>query len=239
MRISGARPPLIDDAAVPANAVAPASLFPGLRGVAVSLRRLLSRFGLLARQGQVGAHNGDSLGGQPAQVEPAAAPRIEEYFLVEEVDDAEHLVGDLFRRRFRTDSFPEAPRHFVAFARMPDRSLLSLGYVHYTMWEGCALCGGLVIDERHYRTLPSDMRSGIRQSGGVAELLLRQTFALLRDDTLAIWGHVGDKQSEVVCARVGFRRTPADYVMVVWNRPNVPEAEKSAWIERVVALGPF
>lgn len=238
MRISGAHP-LIDDTAVPASAVATASLFPVLRDVAVSLRRLLSRFGLLAREEQVGVHTGDSLGEQPEHAEPVAAPPIEEFFLVEEVDGAENLVGDLFRRRFRTDSFPEVPRHFVAFARMPDRSLLSLGYVHYTMWEGCALCGGLVIDERHYRTLPADMRSGIRQRGGVAELLLRETFDRLRDNTLAIWGHVGDKQSEVVCARVGFRRTPADYVMVVWNRPSVPEAEKAEWIERVVALGPF
>jgi hypothetical protein len=164
---------------------------------------------------------------------------LNQVFVVVEVDQAEVLVGDLFRRRFSTDSFPAQPRHFVAFAMLPDRSLVSLGYVHYKMWEGCALCGGLVIDERHYRRLPLPIRQAIHQAGGVAELLLRHTFSLLRDNTKAIWGHVGDKQSEKVCLRVGFEFTDSQYVMVVWNSPDFAQAEKNEWVKRVTALGPF
>lgn len=164
---------------------------------------------------------------------------IDQVFVVVEVDRAEIFVGDLFRRRFKTDSFPDFPRHFVAFALLPDESMVSLGYVHYTMWEGCALCGGLVIDERHYRKLPPQIRHSIRHSGGVAEMLLRHTFSSLQDNTIAIWGHVGDKQSEEVCLRVGFEHTAADYIMVVWNSPSLSEPEKSAWVNHVHALGPF
>ena len=164
---------------------------------------------------------------------------LDQVFIVVEVDRAEVFVGSLFRRRFRTDSFPDYPRHFVAFATLPDESLVSLGYVHYTLWQGCALCGGLVIDERHYRRLPTHIRKAIHQAGGVAEQLLRQTFSLLKDNTTAIWGHVGDKQSEKVCLRVGFEPTDSQYVMVVWNSPELTQAEKKEWIERVTALGPF
>jgi hypothetical protein len=160
-------------------------------------------------------------------------------FVVVEVDQAEAFVGDLFRRRFHTNSFPDYPRHFVAFAILPDKRFITLGYVHYTMWEGSALCGGLVIDERHYRRLPLPVRKAIHQAGGVAEQLLRHTFSLLRDNTKAIWGHVGDKQSEKVCLRVGFEFTDSQYVMVVWNSPNLAQAEKKDWVERVNALGPF
>lgn len=167
------------------------------------------------------------------------AVTLDQIFAVVEVDQAEFFVGNLFRRRFHTDSFPREPRHFVAFAVLPDGSLLSLGYVHYTIWEGCALCGGLVIDDRHYRRLPSNTRQSIHRAGGVAELLLRQSFLRMPESTLAIWGHVGNKQSEAVCLRVGFQRTASDYIMVVWRDSNFSEAEKQAWIERVVALGPF
>jgi hypothetical protein len=160
-------------------------------------------------------------------------------FVVAEVDGAEFFVGDLFRRRFHTDSFPATPRHFVAFVKLPDDSLLSLGYVHFEMWEGCALCGGLVIDERKYRQLPSDIRNRIRLDGGVAELLLRQSFSHLPGNTIAIWGHVGNKQSETVCLRVGFRRTADQYIMVIWNKTNLSDSEKDVWIAHVSALGPF
>jgi len=164
---------------------------------------------------------------------------LDQSFIVEELDQAEVFVGDLFRRRFHTDSFPDYPRHFVAFAVLPDKSLISLGYVHYTMWEGCALCGGLVIDERHYRRLPLPVRQALHQAGGVAELLLRHTFALLRDNIIAIWGHVGDKQSVKVCLRVGFEFTDSKHVMAVWNSPDISQVEKSEWVKRVTALGPF
>lgn len=166
-------------------------------------------------------------------------PTLEQIFCVLEVDDAEPLVGDLFRRRFHTPYFPDEPRHFVALATLPDGSALSLGYVHYTMWQGCALCGGLVIDDRHYRRLPTALRRTLQAAGGVAELLLRRSFDRLPADTPAIWGHVGDRQSEKVCLRVGFERTDDQYLLAVWRDTSLDDTSKRAWVERVSAITPF
>lgn len=164
---------------------------------------------------------------------------IHQDFSVAEVDDAEFFVGDLFRRRFFTDSFPATPRHFVAFARSDNGQMIPLGYVHYTMWENCALCGGLVIDDRQYRRLTKSIRSAIREQGGIAELLLQASFKKLPNELTAIWGHVGNPQSEVVCKRAGFLRTTDPYVMVIWRDATLSEAEKTVWLNKVIEVGPF
>lgn len=164
---------------------------------------------------------------------------VETCFFIVEVDEAEPFVGDLFRRRFNTSYFPEEPRHFVALATMPDKTKLTLGYVHYAMWRGCALCGGLVIDERHFRRLPTPLRRELHDRGGIAELLLRETFKRLPPDIAAIWGYVGDRQSEKVCLRVGFKRTQSKYLMVIWKNPDLSENEKEKWIKRATEIGPF
>lgn len=160
------------------------------------------------------------------------------FFRVVEVVDADFLVGALFRRRFSTDSFPRSPKHFVAFYKGTDGTLLPLGYVHFEIWEGQAMGGGLVIDERLYRRMPSGDRDLIRANGGVAEALLRASIALLPDDLIGIWGYVGDKQAEKVDLRVGFRHTGRPHLMVIWrNEPD--DAGKAYWIGRAEAYGPF
>lgn len=166
-------------------------------------------------------------------------PTLEQCFIVLEVDDAEPVAGSVFRRRFKTDSFPENPRHYVAFAVMEDGSLLSIGYVHYTIWEGCALCGGLVVDDRHYRKLPKPLRHTLQDAGGIAELLLRQSFERLPKGTIAIWGHVGDKLSQKVCLRVGFEKTDKQFLLVVWKKEDLTQDEKETWIDRAFAITPF
>lgn len=168
-----------------------------------------------------------------------AFPAIDQCFVVVEVDNAEPIVGGLFRRRFNTDGFPKEPRHFVAFAIKEDGCLLPIGYVHYTMWDGCALCGGLVIDNRHYRRLSTSVRQAIHTAGGIAELLLRQTFARLPKDITAIWGNVGDKQSEKVCLRVGFEKTSRKHLLVVWRDSSLTNEDKACWIDRAYAMTPF
>ena len=156
-----------------------------------------------------------------------------------EVDSAEFLVGDLFRRRFETDSFPQEPRHFVALAKMDDGTFLPLGYVHYSYWNGCALCGGLVMDDRNYRRLSSAARKAIRAAGGIAELLLGRSFSMLPNDLLAIWGHVGNPQSEKVCLRVGFVRVNSPYLMAVWRDERLSEADRADLVRQAEMIGPF
>jgi len=162
-----------------------------------------------------------------------------ESLLVTEVSDAEPIVGDLFRRRFFTDSFPDTPCHYIAFIRYQDGTLRPVGYVHYTLKEQVALCGGLVIDNRQFRRLPRQFRLALHESGGIAEALLRESFWRLPENITTIWGHVGDLQSEKVCLRVGFERTREKYLLVVWRRDNLPDDERERLIDHVAAMTPF
>jgi hypothetical protein len=165
-----------------------------------------------------------------------AASSIDDIIRVEEVTDAEFYVGDLFRRRFGGDP-PNYPRSFIAFYR-PERSRLeAVGFVHYLAFEDSYLCGGLVIDDRRYRHMPPDHRRVIKAAGGIAEKLLRATFAKLADSP-AIWGYVGDALAEKVDLRVGFRHTDDRHIMVCWNK-DLPPEEKARRLARVAALGPF
>lgn len=182
-----------------------------------------------------------SEGGENAAVavpQEEALARLEEIVAVCEVDQAEFFVGDLFRRRFNTSASPDYPRHFVAFYKPAPNTLIPVGYVHQSTWEGCHLCGGLVIDDRLYRRMAPSHRKAIRDGGGIAELLLRESFARVMPQSIAIWGYVGDKQAEQVDLRVGFIHTHHPHVMVIWNR-DLDEKQKTEWINRVVALGPF
>ena len=167
---------------------------------------------------------------------PIEATSVADILRVEETSDAEFYAGDLFRRRFRANP-PDFPKHYVAFYRHGRTSYWPVGYIHYSTFDDTYLCGGMVIDDRIYRRIPAPHRKLVKDAGGIAEIMLRETFARLAHAP-AIWGYVGDKQAEAVDVRAGFRHTHHPHVMVVWNR-ELPEAEKAARLERVIALGPF
>jgi hypothetical protein len=164
------------------------------------------------------------------------ASSIDDIIRVEEVADAEFFIGDLFRRRFHGDP-PNYPRSFVAFYQPIRSHLEAVGFVHYLAFEDSYLCGGLVIDERRYRQMPMEHRKVIKAAGGIAEKMLRVTFARLADAP-AIWGYVGDALAEKVDLRAGFRHTTHQHIMVCWNK-DLSAEEKEQRLAKVVALGPF
>jgi len=169
-------------------------------------------------------------------LDPIHADRLGDILQVEETRSAEFYVGDLFRRRFRADP-PDFPHHFVAVYRGLPAQFRTVGYVHYTQHEDNHLCGGMVIDDRAYRRMPAQHRALIREQGGIAEFMLRETFARL-PPSAAIWGYVGDKQARTVDLRAGFTPTEHPYIMVVW-RKQFPEAEKAERLQKIAGLGPF
>lgn len=171
-----------------------------------------------------------------ADQSPIDATSVRDILRIEETADAEFYVGDLFRRRFGSDP-PDFPKHYVAFYRQGRTRYLPVGYVHFTPFEDMYLGGGMVIDERLYRRMPPEHRKLVKDAGGIAEAMLRATLARLADAP-AVWGYVGDKQAEEVDLRSGFRHTGHRHVVVVWNR-ELPQEEKAARLQRVVALGPF
>ena len=127
--------------------------------------------------------------------------------------------------------------HFVAFYQPIRSHLEAVGFVHYLAFEDSYLCGGLVIDERRYRQMPTEHRKVIKAAGGIAEKMLRVTFARLADAP-AIWGYVGDALAEKVDLRAGFRHTTHQHIMVCWNK-DLSAEEKEQRLAKVVALGPF
>ncbi len=174
----------------------------------------------------------------PKEKEEHSAMILGDVLLVVEVDCARPFVGKLFCRRLNTTVFPDIPRHFVAFYRAHAHSFIPVGYVHHTPWEGCMLCGGLVIDERRYRDIPAAHRKIIRNAGGIAEQLQRQSIDAVRAEAKVIWGHVGDALARQVDLRVGFEPTDDPYIMAVWLQI-LPEEEKKTLFEKVKAIGSF
>ena len=180
-------------------------------------------------------HGADST---PIDAAAAASPPAGAHDLlcVQEVNVADFFVGELFQRKFHAPP-PDFPIHYVSFYRAAPSDIRVIGYVHYSPFEDSYLCGGLVIDDRLYRQMPASHRKAIRRDGGIAEHLLRESFARLAH-AAAIWGYVGDTRAERVDTRVGFRRTEHPYLMVCWMR-ELSDADKGARMSRVVALGPF
>jgi GNAT superfamily N-acetyltransferase len=174
--------------------------------------------------------------GDDAHAAGSRAPSAQDLLYVQEVTAADFFVGELFRRKFHAPP-PAFPIHYVSFYRAAPTDIRVIGYVHYSEFEDSYLCGGLVIDDRIYRQMPASHREAIRRGGGIAEHLLKVTFARL-GHAAAIWGYVGDTRAERVDARVGFRRTEHPYVMVCWMR-ELSEEDKRDRMSRVVALGPF
>lgn len=157
------------------------------------------------------------------------------WFDVVEIDDVGVHAGDLFRRSFRAEP-PVTPRHYVARAEI-DGGMRTIGYVHYERLDDMYLCGGMCMDDRAFRRLPGDRRAALRSAGGVAEQMLRSTFASLAH-AKAIFGYVGDARAERVDLRVGFRHTGLPHLIVHWPRP-LSADEQRARIGRVAKLGPF
>jgi len=160
---------------------------------------------------------------------------LSDWFRIVEVNDAARYAGELFRRCFQHPP-PDYPRHYVALAEI-DGEERTLGYIHYTALDDVYLCGGMCIDERAYRRLPAARRAQLKAAGGIAEQMLRHTFAELAQ-AKAIFGHVGEPRAERVDLRAGFRHTGLPHLMVYWPKP-LPESEQIALTERIAAIGPF
>lgn len=168
---------------------------------------------------------------------PSEASRsVSEFLQVIEVKEATPFIAPLFRSRFGGEP-PDFPRHFIALYRTSDEQWQSLGYVHFTRYGRDYLCGGLVMDDRRYRRVLPEHRQQIANIGGVAELMLRESFLHLGDYDV-IWGYVGDKLAEKVDLRVGFERTEHPYIMAVWGR-SFSNKVKSQKVQYIAELGAF
>lgn len=167
---------------------------------------------------------------------PDAVAAADALIRVVEVDDAEFYVGDLFRRQFGGDP-PDYPRHFVALYKASRSAFVALGYLHYTTFDDIALAGGLLVDERARVRMPAAHQAVVREAGGLAATLFRQTFP--RFAALpALWAYVGDREVRRIFGGAGFAAVENSHIMVHWNR-DVSDDERAARIERIRSLGAF
>jgi peptidoglycan/xylan/chitin deacetylase (PgdA/CDA1 family) len=156
-----------------------------------------------------------------------------------EVNDATVLAGDLFRRCFG-HPVPGHGRHFVLMYSPPpgDESPPSIvAYVHHTPFKDMYLGGGMCTDERIYRRFPRWLFEQVREEGGLATIVTRESVEML-GDAAAVFGHVGEPRARQADLRTGFVDTDREHLMVIWRRP-ISEAEKAARLAEVEALGPF
>lgn len=155
---------------------------------------------------------------------------------VVETSEALCFVADLFQRKFSCPP-PDYPKHFVALYSIDGVNWQPVGYVNFWQRGKAYMCGGLVIDDRVYKTIPTAHRKIIRQQGGIAEKLLVDGFRMLPKCDV-IWGYVGNTQARRVDLRVGFVDTHRDQVMAVWNK-DFSDAEKHQLAEEISSVGPF
>ncbi len=72
----------------------------------------------------------------------------------------------------------------------------------------------------------------------MAEWLMRHAVRAVAPCT-AVYAYIGDKASETVNARVGFRRTATPYLFVLSESAANAQLELDALTESVASLGPF
>ncbi|MFT3820582.1 MAG: hypothetical protein QM750_23695 [Rubrivivax sp.] len=157
-----------------------------------------------------------------------------------EVDDAEPVAGALFERTFRA-TIPRVPRHFVLLLEADGAAPVTLGYVHQTPFEGgvAHLSGGLIADAWQFRRLSGQAQAAIRERGGIAEWLMRDSIRLCQP-CKAFYACIGDAKSRTVNERVGFRRAEGAHQYLFVNAmPGGAADELAALTLRVSQVGMF
>jgi hypothetical protein len=112
-----------------------------------------------------------------------------------------------------------------------------VAYVHQTVRDDFALCGGMCVDERSYRRVPKWLFEAVREEGGFATIVTRDSVAML-GDVGAVFGHVGEPRARAADLRTGFVDTDREHLMVIWRR-ELPEAERRRLVDAVAAIGAF
>ena len=164
-------------------------------------------------------------------------PSWREFLRTEEVSDAQAHVGTLFRRCFG-HAAPSYPRHFVLFYYPDGRNAgrEAVAYAHHLAFNEVYLGGGMCADERAYRRFPKWLFTHVREAGGLATIVSRDSFEML-GDAVAVFGYVGEPRARQADLRSGFVDA-GEKLMVYWRR-RVPESEQRRLIEMVAARGAF
>lgn len=177
----------------------------------------------------------------PKPVEPPTAPkRWRDHLRTWEVDDAQAVAGELFKRSFGHD-IPTYRRHFVLVYSPPpgepDTTPKVVAYVHQRPLDDVYLGGGMCVDAIAYRRMPRWLFDQVKDEGGLATIVTRDSLAMLGDSPAA-FGHVGEPRARQADLRTGYVDTGVEHLMVFWRKP-LGEEEKRKIIGKVAAEGAF
>ena len=162
---------------------------------------------------------------------------IRGFFTITEIDDADFLVGELFRRKFG-DPPPDFRRHLVALYRDADGATHLAGYSHMRPFGDVYLSGGSCSNGETIKRMQPHERDAVQAAGGVWYLTLKYAFRKYADCCDAFFGHCGDKRALEVALAAGFVKTEVEPIIVLWHKP-LAEVFRRALTAKVVALGPF
>jgi hypothetical protein len=157
-------------------------------------------------------------------------------FRTEELESTPASVDELFLRSFG-HGIPRYPRHFVLWYENGGASPLPAAYIHQLPFHDVHLAGGMCVDASVYRRLDRDVFRAVRDAGGLATLIMTDTYAMLGDSP-AVFGHVNEPRARQADYRAGMVDTDREHLMVYWRR-DVSDAEKRRLIDLVASHGAF
>jgi hypothetical protein len=160
-----------------------------------------------------------------------------DFLFITEVDNANFLITDLFRRKFGHPP-PDYPRHIVGFYRDGSENLHVAGYTHMTPFGDVYLSGGSCTNGDAARLMSNEQRDALREAGGLWYFLLKYAFRKYANCCEAFFGHCGVPRALEVALSAGFAKTEFQHVIVHWHKSLVPIHQR-ALLAKVHALGPF
>ncbi|MEP6938331.1 MAG: hypothetical protein ABI846_01100 [Rudaea sp.] len=159
------------------------------------------------------------------------------YFSITEIDEAEFLVGDLFRRKFAHPP-PSFRRHLAALYRDAGGAYHLAGYSHMRPFADVYLSGGSCSNGETIKRMQPEHLAAIKAAGGVYHLVLKYAFRKYANCCDAFFGYSGDARAVEVAYASGFVATEHERLFAHWHKP-LPDIAKRALTAKVQALGPF
>ncbi|HEY8012221.1 MAG TPA: hypothetical protein VIE67_14615 [Rudaea sp.] len=162
---------------------------------------------------------------------------IRRFLTITEIDDADFLVGALFRRKFG-DPPPDFSRHLVALYSDADGAHHLAGYSHMRPFGDIYLSGGSCSNGETIKRMQAQEREAVQAAGGVWYLILKYAFHKYANCCDAFFGHCGDRRALDVALAAGFVKTEHEHLIVHWHKP-LADVFRRALTAKAHALGAF
>ena len=159
------------------------------------------------------------------------------FFTITEIDDADFLVGPLFRRKFGHPP-PDFKRHLAALYRDADGAMHVAGYSHMRPFEDVYLSGGSCSDGTTIKRMQAHELDALKAAGGVYHLILKYAFRKFAHRCDAFFGYSADVRALEVAFASGFEATEHERLFAHWHKP-LSNAARQALTKKVHALGAF